>query len=252
MSPHLRFNVRSAALAAGVLLSFASCSTSKIAPLAPDPEHEITYEVQIFDLPADHSFGSQPFEILSAGQGAKLLKQISLTPAFSATTGARLGKKKTLSNRKDFVYPGAYDPPKVSKKSDNTTFPVTPATPKDFLTTQLGSTVSLSGSKFRSGKIALDYEIERKILLRHVNYGDPILADATDFWGRAVKVVITENRMEKPEFWESIITSTVEFAAGDYLVVRSSPVSRKETERPTTEYRSGSFIALIRLATSKP
>jgi hypothetical protein len=181
MSPYLRFNVRSAALAAGVLLSFASCSTTKIAPLASDPKHEITYEVQIFDLPTNHSFGSKPSEILSAEEGAKLIKKISLTPSFSATTGERLGKKKTLSNRKNFVYPGAYDPPKISKKSENTIFPVTPATPKDFLTTELGSTVSLSGSKSQSGKIALDYGIERKILLRLVNDGDPIFADATDF-----------------------------------------------------------------------
>jgi len=98
----------------------------------------------------------------------------------------------------------------------------------------------------------LNYGIDRKILLRLINHGDPILADATDFWGRPVKVVITENRMEKPEFGQSTIASSAELAEGDYLVVRNSHVSRQEIERPTTAYRSGSLISLIRFATSKP
>jgi hypothetical protein len=221
-------------------------------PLAADPKHEITYEVQVFDLPKDHSFGTKPSETLTAVEGAKLLASIKGTPTFSSTISGRLGQTKKLSNRKDFTYPSAYDPPKLTKKNENTHFPATPATPKDFLTTQLGTAISLSGSKSQSGKIALNYGIDSKALLRLVNHGDPISADATDFWGRPVKVVITENRIEKPEFEQSTIASSAELAEGDYLVVRNSPVSRQETDRPTTEYRSGNFIALIRLATSKP
>jgi hypothetical protein len=98
----------------------------------------------------------------------------------------------------------------------------------------------------------LNYGIDSKILLCLINHGDPILADATDFWGRPVKVVITENRMEKPEFGQSTIASSAEIAEGDYLVVRNSQVPCQKIERPTTAYRSGSFNALIRFATSKP
>ncbi|MDB4588076.1 hypothetical protein N9124_01165 [bacterium] len=253
MNPHLRFQISSAALAAGVLFSLCSCSTTKIQPLNANPEHEITYEVLIFDSPMGHPLKKETPEILSPEDGANLLASLKGTPTFSSTISGRLGQTKKLSNRKDYTYPTEYDPPKVNKIDTKGIFPVTPSTPKNFKTTKLGTEISLRGSKSASGKVDLDFEIDRKVLLRLVNYGTPITADATDFWGRHVDVIITENRMEVPEFGESTIQSSANLEEGNYLVIRTSqPETPSDHGRPTTEFRSSDFIALIRLVTSKP
>ncbi|MDB4144103.1 hypothetical protein N9821_01110 [Akkermansiaceae bacterium] len=264
MNPHLRFQISSAALAAGVLFSLCSCSTTKIQPLKADPQHEITYEITIFDAPkSDTAEGTHSglVGIVSQEAGEMIISQLKGKPTFSSTTGGRLGQTKKLSNRKDYTYPTEYDPPEMKKAVQGAIFPVTPAKPKNFKTTKLGTDISLRGSKSPSGKVNLDVEIDRKVLLRLVNYGTPITSDATDFWGHPVNIVITENRIEVPEFGESTIKSSINFEEansinfeeGNYLIIRSShPDAPSDHGKPTTEFRSADFIAFIRVATSKP
>ena len=251
MNHHLRFPRQSALAATSAIfaLALSSCSTTKVPPLAAMPEKEITYEVQIFDVPADHPFGDQKTEILSAEEGATLMKSLKKAPTFFATTGGRIAEKKTLSNKKEFIYPTDYSPIKYAKPGSGS-FPVTPATPINFETTKTGTTVSVTGLSTSTGENHIDILIDRKILLGFTNYGKPITTDATDFFGRKVPVVITENRIEKPNFRKDQIKTVAMLPEGNYLAIRNiGATSVTPGKFPFTAKRPAGFIALVRATT---
>lgn len=251
MNHHLRFPRQSAlaTTAAVTSLALSSCGTTRIEPLAAIPGKEITYEVQIFDVPADHAFGDKNREALSADDGAKLIKSLKTTPTFFATIGGRIGENKTLSNKKKFVYPTEYSPAKYTKPGSGT-FPVTPATPIKFATTQTGTTISLNSEQLQPGFTRIDLNLDRKILLGFTNYGTPITAEATDFFGRKVPVVITENRIEKPVFRSDQTKTSFTIKGEDYLVIRNIGATAVTPGKyPFTPKRPAGFIAFIRTTT---
>ena len=245
MNHHLRF-VGPAALAAGVILSLTSCSSTKVEPLIANPKHEITYEILIFDKRNEEST-EKGIAVIDAETAATIIQSFDAPPTFRGTIGGRLREKKTLSNKKKFVYPSAYDPPEYSKFTGGQSFPVTPAKPRDFVTTQTGTTVSLTGSRVGDETLKIRVQLDRKILMGFVNYGTPITADATDFFGRTVPIIITENRMEQPHFSAFKKDTTIILKEGQSLILTDPGVEApKEKKFPFTDKRPAGFVALIR------
>jgi len=246
MNHHLRF-VSPAVLAAGAILSASSCSSTKVEPLVAKPEHEITYEVRIFDVPVDHDFGSQSSEVLSATKGAALIRRLHRKPAFFTTTGGKPGETKTVSNRREFLYPSAYTPAKFARPGETGVFPVTPAQPKDFVTTWVGTTVTFKEIRSSSEIAEIRVSLDRKVNLGFVNSGKPITAPATDRWGRKVEIVITENRIEMPRFAHETQKNLDTLKTGEFLVLRNAAASPPETNGlPFTPWRSQRYLAMIR------
>jgi hypothetical protein len=246
MNHHLRF-VSPALFTAGAILSASSCSSTKVGPLLAKPEHEITYEIRIFDVPVDHHFGSRSSEVLSATQGAALIRRLHREPAFFATTSGKLGETKTVSNRKEFIYPSAYSPAEFAKPGETGIFPVTPAQPKDFVTTWVGTTVAFKEMRSSSDMAEILVSLDRKVLLGFVNSGKPITAPATDLWGRKVEVVITENRIEMPRFARESSKEINTLKTGEFLVLRNAAASPPETNGlPFAPKRSQRYLAMIR------
>jgi len=253
MNHHLRFFRQSARLSAtGIPLLLSSCSTPKPEPPLAAVQKGLTYEIRIFDVPAKHPFGSQGIESMSPQHASDLLRKLDRQPSFSGVISAAPGQTKTLGNKKKFVYPTEWTPPQLpraDRKIVGSGFPVTPATPKSFQTTQIGTTVSFTGQKSADGFVDLNLTLDRKTLLGFVNYGKPITTDATDWLGRKVPVVITENRIEKPIFRSDRIKSSILLTEGDYLVLRNPDARPAYTgNRPFQEKRKPGFIALIRVA----
>lgn len=250
MNHHLRF-AGPASFAAGVILTLSSCSTTEVKPPAPDPGHEITYEILIYDGRVAGLTGKGP-AILDSRAVEILTKNIDQSPPFKGTIGGRFGKSMAFGNKKDFVYPSAYDPPKFSKPNQSQpfqtgAFPVTPAQPKNFVTTKVGTTVDVTGSQTPDGHVALRVKLDRKILLGFVNHGKPITTDATDWLGRKVNVVITENRQEEPRFSEYLRDVSLTLAKGQYLALFDPGTYPPEHGKPSyQEKRPPGFLALIR------
>ncbi|MFT6177845.1 MAG: hypothetical protein ACJAQT_003063 [Akkermansiaceae bacterium] len=244
MNHYLRF-VSPAVFAVGAILSATSCSSTKVGPLAANPKHEITYEVRIFEVPAGHDFISKASDHMTALEGEKLIRAINREPSFLATTGGRLGEKKTVTNKKEFVFPTEYAPANFNRTKNDGSFPVTPATPIAFEKTQVGTTVSFTGSG--DSLTELSVALDRKVLLGFLNYGKPISAPATDRWGRKVEIVITENKIEKPVFSSNRFKTSLRLNDGDFMVLRNIDAKPVNNGRlPFTEKRPPSFIAVIR------
>lgn len=241
MNHHLRF-VSPAVLAAGAILSATSCSSTKVEPLTANPKHEITYEIRIYDLQPGHDFGDKASEVVTTVEGDKLIRRLDREPSFFATTGGRIGQKKTVTNKKEFVYPTEYSPAVFKKSTDLSIFPATPATPTAFDKTRIGTTVSLSSSHD-----SLSVNLDRKAFLGFLNYGTPITTDATDFFGRTVQIIITENRIEKPIFRRDLKTASAKLAEGEFLVIRNPEAETVVPGKlPFAEKRPPGFIAMIR------
>ncbi len=250
MNHHLRF-AGPAFITAGVILSLSSCSSTKVEPLLAQAQHEITYEIRLFEVSEGvHQDGL--LRVLSAEDGATLIRSLDQEPVLLKTIAGRLGEKKTYSDEKDFVYPTAYDPPKYTKPSDNTTFPVTPSKPRDFVTTKVGTTISLTGSKTqkKDGPLELQIDFDRKVLHGFVNYGTPITADATDWLGRKVPVVITENRIEQPRFLSHRQKTSITLSEDQFLVLGHPGIPAKDQDKfPFSQKRPPGFITMIRATT---
>ncbi|MDB4652701.1 hypothetical protein OAE39_00330 [Akkermansiaceae bacterium] len=254
MNHHLRFARQSVSLwAIGIALLLSSCSSSKIEPPLAASKKGITYEIRIFDVPAKHDFGNQHEELMTPQQAADLLGKLDRQPSFSAVITGQPGQTKKLTSKKDFVYPTEWTPPQFSNTGSivggSGEFPVTPATPKSFITTQVGTTTSFTGQRSPDGFVDLEFELNRKAFLGFINYGKPITTDASDWLGRKVPVVITENRMEKPVFDCNEINSSSMLSEGNYLILRNpdaEPVNSNGL--PFQEKRPPGFIAVIRVA----
>ncbi|MEN8773966.1 MAG: hypothetical protein ABF379_12805 [Akkermansiaceae bacterium] len=186
-------------------------------------------------------------------QAADLLGRLNRQPNFSAVITGQPGQTKKLTNKKDFVYPTEWTPSQFpntgSIVAGSGVFPVTPTTPKSFITTQVDTPTSFTGQKSPGGFVDLEFELNRKAFLGFINYGKPITTDATDWLGRKVSIIISENRMEKPVFGDDEINSSYMLAEGNYLILRNpdvEPVNSKGL--PFQETRPPGFIAVIRVA----
>lgn len=255
MNHHLRFLAGPVVFLAGVLLS--SCSSAppqtKIPSLIALPGHEITYEVRIFEFnhPADLPFQGPTTVVLSHEDGERLVAEQTGKSTFAKTTAGRFGQKRTLSNRSKFRYPTEYSAPKFAP-AGQPGFPVTPASPTAYATTHIGSTVEFLAEKKNAGWVEMDVKINRKVLLGFQNYGKPITTEASDFWGKKVPIVITENRIEKPVFSSHQRATSVRLSPDQVLVICERGFRPPADLKPPLEILKGSrspdFLAVIRIA----
>ena len=243
MDQHLRY-IKTTLLTSGTLLFASSCSSRKIEPLPSDPQAAITYEIRIFEVPTSQNLDQKSSEILSAAEGERLIKEIGKEPSYLATTSGNLHEKKTLTNKTKFVYPTEYDPPEFTPKraGENTYFPVTPATPKNFTTTQIGNTVT-----FTSTEELLSVNLDRKSFLGFINYGTPITSQVKGFFGRSTSVILTENKIEMPVFQKDKPSATTKLRNGEFLVLRNPKATNPDPDkRPYLKKRPPGFVAMIR------
>ena len=162
--------------------------------------------------------------VFSPVDGERLIQELKRRRDFevlyspSATT--RQGKSAKTEVIREFVFPTEFDPPVVGKIDSNRgSFPVTPATPTNFETKNIGITSTFEGRTTPDGAISFNFDIAQVNFLGFINYGSPITTDATDSLGRPTQVVLTENRIEQPVFGTKRISSNVTLPNGHYVAV---------------------------------
>lgn len=136
-----------------------------------------------------------------------------------------LKKTGKIEQIREFIYPTEYDAPQIPKPSSivgehsGSTFPVTPATPTSFETKNLGVTLEITPRHAGDNVIDLGFSLQHTHFLGFVNYGSPITAPATNFFGFPVEIVITENRIEMPVFRSNRFKSNVMVLPGQVIVL---------------------------------
>lgn len=243
MHLHLRY-IKTTLVSSGTLLFVTSCSSNKIEPLPLISQSAITYEIRIFEVSTSQNVDQKSAEILSAAEGARLIKKIGKEPSYLATTSGNLHQKKTLTNKTKFIYPTVYDPPQFpSKKAgENATLPVTPAIPRNFVTTKIGNTAT-----FTSSEELISVTLDRKSFLGFINYGNPITTQVKDFFGRSRTIILTENKIEMPVFQKDKPSATTKLRNGEFLVLRNPMAIEPDPgKRPYTEHKPPGFVAMIR------
>lgn len=117
----------------------------------------------------------------------------------SVTT--RSGLPARIEVIREFIYPTEFDPPELpnSVRSNNGSFPVTPANPAAFDTKPVGSILEVDPVVSPDKKLVeVNLDVTHREFIGFVNYGTPITSvignDPDD------KVVITENRIIQPIF----------------------------------------------------
>ena len=133
--------------------------------------------------------------------------------------------------------------PVQTRKSLLTNFQSYLPHPSHLKTTKVGSTVSFTGQPEGDGIFELALEIHRKTFLGFINYGKPITSDATDWLGRNIKIIVTENSIAKPVFVTDRINASIYLTERSYLVLRNldaHPVDPKG--RPFAENKSPTLL----------
>ena len=115
----------------------------------------------------------------------------------------RPGKEASFAMLQEFVYPAAYQPAEVSPmlklKTASSPYPVTPTTPTDFKHRDLGYRAVLA-AKPQGGFVVVKGSISHEKFIgfsRAPGEGNSPIVDASR------KVVLTENRVEMPNFVRS-------------------------------------------------
>ncbi|MDA7881383.1 hypothetical protein N9A94_03685 [Akkermansiaceae bacterium] len=261
MNHHLRFLVSFLALSTTILIG-TSCSTNS--PPASPPEvalekGQIRYRLHIFstDETVDvlNSFpnSARIAGIYSSDEGAKLLQRYQKNKQFQLNTAQSLigreGEKISYTHLTPFRFPTEYDPP-VYRKTPGS-FPITPATPSKFETKQLGTRVYLTGRKVSAESLSLSINFEKRSFLENVNHGTPITSEATDFWGRKVQIVLTENKILVPVFRNFKLDSEITLLNGHCLLIEGngspSKTTNKRLDKSTGPVQEANFVALIQI-----
>lgn len=155
-----------------------------------------------------HSNDPQFTAVIPAARATENLQKLRASSADITTMPGivtRPGKRGKFDLVREFIYPSEYTPPQFPNAKSlpaevGANFPVTPASPKSFVTRDLGLTCEVLPTLLAQGAINLDVAIDHTHFLGFVNYGSPIKAPATNFLGYPVEIVITENRIEMPVF----------------------------------------------------
>lgn len=249
MNPHRRFSIPSACPRPGLLALLTaglmalplltSCSAPSgtsiglregSPPTLAGDKAFIRYQCYFFTAPNRHELlkdteGIHLLGIYSAEDGARLVKQLRSKRGFDLTSApsvtCKSGQEGTIELIREFIYPTEYEAPKAPKDGapNGGSFPITPATPTAFETTNLGIEASFKGTKNAKGIIDFDFTFQRRSFQGFVNYGSPIMAPATTVFGRTVEVTITENRIEMPVFKVKRIASNVTLRAGQFVAI---------------------------------
>ena len=130
---------------------------------------------------------------------------------------ARSGETATIEIIREFIYPTEYEPPELPNSvgggggfggggvggvgGGTNSFPVTPATPTAFETTNTGVTLEIQPT-IGANDFVIDLRFAPQIIEFEgfINYGSPITSPTTDLFGNPVNITITENRIEMPVF----------------------------------------------------
>ncbi|MDP0490958.1 MAG: type II and III secretion system protein [Verrucomicrobiota bacterium JB023] len=125
---------------------------------------------------------------------------------------ARSGETATIEIIREFIYPTEYEPPELPNQvgatgstdglgSSSGIFPVTPSTPTAFETRNTGVTLEIQPT-IGASDFVIDLRFAPEIVEFEgfINYGSPITSPASDVFGNAISVTITENRIEMPVF----------------------------------------------------
>jgi hypothetical protein len=164
------------------------------------------------DPAANPSIAASRYSELSV-QPAKAVSKYRITLIFSDKDGtitaptllAKTGKKVKIEMLKEFIYPTDFEPAEMSKlkmaaSTDKRAFPVTPTTPKDFETRQLGTTGTFT-VETRGAFVII------RGLLSHERFAGfsraPGEAISPIVDGRNPQVVLTDNRVDLPNFVRS-------------------------------------------------
>lgn len=196
-------------------------------PMAKRAEAEPVVRAYFFTTPAGFGFGAPQSEPGVAGtyskeEGERLVASLSKRRGFrpfEATLARAPGSGGTLKMVRDFVYPTEYDVPVVDKNADGEVRLITPATPTNFATRELGVVFDYEVSRNKNGTYELQFDLKRSSFLGFVNYGDPIVSDAKGFLGRKKQIVLSENRIEMPVFDMKNLKSGVLVKEGEFLAI---------------------------------
>ena len=152
-------------------------------------------------------FSSGQLQLIMRGLAQKKGTDIMTAPSVLA----RSGETATIEIIREFIYPTEYEPPELPNTVGTTgglgtdgssgIFPVTPATPTAFETRNTGVTLEIQPT-IGANDYVIDLRFAPEIVEFEgfINYGSPITSPATDAFGNATSVTITENRIEMPVF----------------------------------------------------
>lgn len=133
-------------------------------------------------------------------------------PAGESVLLTRPGKEAKLAMTKEFIYPSAYQLPEVSTlkipaSTSPRPYPVTPSTPKDFVTKDLGYTGAFT-VKPEGGFLVIKGMLSNE---RFVGFSRAPGEAISPIRDAETRVILTENRVELPNFVRS---ETPIFVAG--------------------------------------
>jgi hypothetical protein len=254
MNHHLRFAAVSARTRGGNLAALALCAcaapfltscqstntqllsvSESVPPKLAKNKPFLHVQCYFFTAPDDFQLlentkGAHVAGIYSPQDGDKLVASLIHKRGFnlvsSPTLTTRQGAIGKLEVIQEFIYPTEYSPPEVPKDFNPKTlageadvFPVTPATPAKFETTNLGIMADFKGRKNSRGEIDFEIDLMRRTFLGFINYGSPITAPARTALGRSVEVVITENSILMPVIDTKRVATTMTLSDGHYLAL---------------------------------
>lgn len=112
------------------------------------------------------------------------------------------GKLTSIEVNREFIFPTAYDPPKINPDFASTEngFPITPGTPIKFETANLGMKINLTATHRSNGDIAIKTATTLSEFDGFIDFGNPIIEVKNKLLGDPIPIHISDNRIEAPVF----------------------------------------------------
>jgi len=132
------------------------------------------------------------------------------------------GQAATVEVVREFIYPTEYDPPEIDrgeKRDEPGSFAATPATPVVFETVNTGVVIEFLPRLRSDGRIELSMEPRVTEFDRFLNLGNPIVKIDPTRLKKNGDVIVTENRMEMPQFLHRGLKTTASIADGQTIVL---------------------------------
>lgn len=216
-----------------IALSAKRLETPKASAKKKIPKKPQIY-VTIKVIESGHEVGTSESELEPIMSGMSILTDLQfqvMIRALNQTKGVDLlsapsimlrpGQAGNVEVGKEFIYPVAYDPPELPKDEESEAgtkkkgnekvmgFPVTPAEPTEFVTTRTGVSIEVLARVLSDGRIELELEPGVTEFMEFTNFGKPIVYLDKNGLGKSREIVMTENRMEMPNFRKRSVKTTV-------------------------------------------
>ena len=148
---------------------------------------------------------------VDAGKGVIVLTDLfGGTPSNLAISLLEAGKVEVI---REFIYPVAFEPAQLDGEKSPDHFPVTPVHPTKFETKNIGLVHDLRPRLLPNGAIEIEMSHRTTQFHEFLNFGAPITHRQERRFGKAVTVVLTENKMEMPVFSEQEFITTLRCAS---------------------------------------